>query len=333
VSPLAGPARKLLGVAYEPARDLFWSVFSFTERTAVVWLAVYVLVALCVYLQSERRRNTPLLRGFVRYLVPRELYTHRSARADYLYFIVDKILFVAALGTLAVSGSWVTEELLETFPVEIEPQRAWASAFITFAAFIAFDFAAFLWHFLTHRVPVLWAFHRVHHAVEVLTPISNYRDHPVDSLGRSLFQGVFVGVVQAAVQHLAPSARPLQVAGENVLYVPFFVFANARHSHVWLGFGQFWSRIFSSPAQHQCHHGTAPHHIDVNYGLVLSIWDWLGGTLYVPRRKEQVRYGLAGEERPFPTVLSMYLRPFADVCLLWTRRDAPRGFRLAGRRA
>lgn len=333
MSPLAGLGRRLLGVAYEPARDLFWSVFAFTERTAFAWVAVYVLVAFCVYVRSERDRNTPLVRGFARYLVPRGLYTHPSARADYLYFIVDKILFVAALGTLAVSGSWMTEELLEAFPVQMQPAQLWASAFVTIAAFLAFDFAAFLWHFLTHRVPVLWAFHRVHHAVEVLTPISNYREHPVDFLGRSLFQGVFVGVVQAAVLHLAPSARPLEVAGQSVLYIPFFVFANTRHSHVWLSFGQFWSRIFSSPAQHQCHHGTAPEHIDVNYGLVLSIWDWLGGTLYVPRGKEQVRYGLVGGQRPFPTVVSMYLRPFADVWLRWTRPPAGPELSLDRRRA
>jgi len=104
-----------------------------------------------------------------------------------------------------------------------------------------------------------------------------------------------------------------------MLYVPFFIFANARHSHVWLSFGPFWSRIFSSPAQHQCHHGTAPEHIDVNYGLVLSIWDGMAGTLYVPRGKEDVRYGLVGERRPFPTVRSMYLSPFRDAWLRWTR--------------
>ncbi|GAC1545947.1 MAG: sterol desaturase family protein [Myxococcales bacterium] len=320
MSTLAGPGRQLLGAAYEPVRDLFWSVFAFTERTTIVWIASYVLIALFVYVRNERDKNEPLLRGFVRYLFPRELYAHPSAKADYLYFVVDKVLFVAALGALGVSGALVARKLLAVFPVPAQAPRLWASAVLTVFAFVAFDFGAFLWHFLTHRVPVLWAFHRVHHAVEVLTPISNYRDHPVDTLGRSVVQGVCVGVVQAAVMHLIPSARPLEVAGENVLYVPFFIFANARHSHVWLSFGDFWSRVFSSPAQHQCHHGIAPEHIDVNYGLVLSIWDGIAGTLYVPRGKEQVRYGLVGERRPFPTVRSMYLLPFRDAWRHWAGR-------------
>jgi sterol desaturase/sphingolipid hydroxylase (fatty acid hydroxylase superfamily) len=324
VTPLAGPARELLGPAYEPLRNLFWSVFALTERTAIPWIAVYVLVALFVYLRSERDSSTSLVHGFVAYLFPRELYAHRSAKADYTYFVVDKVLFAGALGALAVSASWVTDRLLDVFPVQQTTPTLRASGVLTLAAFIAFDFAAFLWHLLTHRVPILWAFHRVHHAVEVLTPISNYRDHPIDTLGRSLFQGAFTGAVQAAVLHILPSARPLEVAGQNLLYVPFFVLANARHSHVWLSFGAFWSRIFSSPAQHQCHHGTAPEHIDVNYGLVLSIWDWLAGTLYVPRGREKVDYGLIGEQQPFPTVLSMYVRPFRDAWIHWNRARAHR---------
>ena len=60
---------------------------------------------------------------------------------------------------------------------------------------------------------------------------------------------------------------------------------------------------------------------ELNDTVVLSIWDGLWGTLYVPRAKEEVRYGLVGETRPFPTVLSMYLRPFADC---WSRWKADR---------
>ena len=32
------------------------------------------------------------------------------------------------------------------------------------------DYTLYLWHVLTHKVPVLWRFHRVHHADLDLTP-------------------------------------------------------------------------------------------------------------------------------------------------------------------
>jgi sterol desaturase/sphingolipid hydroxylase (fatty acid hydroxylase superfamily) len=327
---LADTARQFLGANYEPARDFFWSIFALTERTTAVWMACYLLLALLVYARGERKPGEAFLAGFRRYLFPKEVYAHPSARADFVYFAVEKVLFFAALETLAVSGDLITVRLLQWFPVRSATAGGWwATGLMTLAAFLAFDLGAFVWHFLTHRVQVLWAFHRVHHSAEVLTPISNYREHPVDSLGRALVQGAFVGAAQAAVLHLAPWARPLEAWGLNAVYLPFFVFSNARHSHVWVGFGRFWSHVFNSPAQHQCHHGTAPEHIDVNYGLVLSLWDWLAGTLYVPLGREEVRYGLVGEQQPFPTVLSMYVRPFHDAWLRLTKRGAQERYRLS----
>jgi sterol desaturase/sphingolipid hydroxylase (fatty acid hydroxylase superfamily) len=320
--PLREAARAALGPCYGPLRDLFWSAFAFTERTTAVWIAAYVLLAFAVYAKSERKAGEPLLAGFRRYLLPRAIYAHPSAKADYLYFVVDKLVFFGGLAALAGSGGVVTSKLLLLLPAAPRATPSlWASILLTVLAFVAFDLGAFVWHYLTHRVQVLWAFHRVHHAAEVLTPLSNYREHPVDTLGRSLVQGALVGAVEAALLHSLPSAKPLEVCGVNALYLPFFVFANARHSHVWVSFGRFWSHLFNSPAQHQCHHGTDSRHIDVNYGLVLSIWDWMAGSLYVPLRKEEVRYGLVGEERPFPTLSSMYLRPFRDAWLRLRRHS------------
>ena len=314
-------ARHLLGPLFAPVRDLFWSAFAMTERTTAVWLAAYLLVAFAVYLASQRLSGEPPWRGFWRYLFPTEIYAHPSARADSWYFAVNKVLFCCGLGTFALSGDLVTERLLRAWPAPARSGGAlWAAALLTVAVFVAFDFGAFFWHLLSHRIPVIWAFHRVHHSVEVLTPLSNYREHPVDALGRTLFQGALVGVTQAALVHLFPGARPLEAFGLNAVYLPFFFFANARHSHVWVSYGARLSRIFSSPAQHQCHHGIAPEHVDVNFGLALSVWDWLWGTLYVPQGHHRVVYGLIGEQRPFPTIVSMYLLPFRDAWL--AARDA-----------
>lgn len=307
-------ARNALGPIYGPLRDLCWSVFGLSERTAALWLACHALVGLAIYLRSERGPGNPSWAGFLRSLFPREIYAHPSARADYVFFAVDKLVIFATLAILPLSGDAVTREILSLVPAQpAAAARPWGTVLMTVAVFLAFDLGAFVWHFLTHRVRVLWAFHRVHHAAEVLTPLSNYREHPVDSIGRSLVQGALIGVAQAALRLALPSAQPLEVFGINAVYVPFFVLANARHSHLWVGFGRVWSRVFISPAQHQCHHGTAPRHIDVNYGLVLAVWDSVSGSLYVPREREEVRYGLVGETQPFPTVLSMYLRPFRDA--------------------
>src|SRR5438094_778580 len=50
------------------------------------------------------------------------------------------------------------------------------------ALFLALEFAYWFDHYLSHKVPLLWEFHRVHHSAEVLTPFTNSRVHPIDSL-------------------------------------------------------------------------------------------------------------------------------------------------------
>ena len=76
------------------------------------WFALYVAVSLaigCIVFYFEARHDPRLEeQGLFRYLFPREIYTHRSALADYRFFLVNKLLFALAFGALvAVSSSSV----------------------------------------------------------------------------------------------------------------------------------------------------------------------------------------------------------------------------------
>jgi sterol desaturase/sphingolipid hydroxylase (fatty acid hydroxylase superfamily) len=79
------------------------------------------------------------------------------------------------------------------------------------------------------------------------------------------------------------------------------------------------SHILSSPAQHQIHHGSEPRHFDKNFGLMFSLWDWIAGTLYVPRAVEQVRFGLSGREHEeYNSLWRLYSLPFVKAkAVLW----------------
>ena len=120
---LADTARQFLGANYEPARDFFWSLFALSERTTAAWIACYLLLALLVFARDERRPGEAFLAGFRRYLFPKEVYAHPSARADFVYFAGEKVLFFVALETLAVSGDLVTVRLLQAAQLERVPDR------------------------------------------------------------------------------------------------------------------------------------------------------------------------------------------------------------------
>jgi len=59
------------------------------------------------------------------------------------------------------------------------------------------------------------------------------------------------------------------------------------------------------------HHSIAPEHLYKNLGVSFSVWDWLFGTLYIPRQREQLTFGLeAGASQAHPSLWKVYTEPF-----------------------
>ena len=83
---------------------------------------------------------------------------------------------------------------------------------------------------------------------------------------------------------------------------------------MWLSYGLVLSHIFISPAQHQIHHSIEARHFGHNVGFALAIWDWMFGTLYVPKERETFDMGLGdGTESTFHSVTGMYFQPFINL--------------------
>jgi hypothetical protein len=193
----------------------------------------------------------------------------------------------------------------------------------TVASVLAMDLGLFLAHYLQHRVPVLWEFHKVHHSAQVLTPLTAYRMHPVDDVLAMSLSGLFAGVVLGTFNFLQPgNAGAATVLGLNAaLFLYYASGYNLRHSHVWLSYGSVLSRVFISPAQHQIHHSKAPQHFDKNFGFIFAFWDVWFGSLYVPRAKEHIEVGLPDrEDEAYSSVLALYLLPFKRSATTGARR-------------
>ena len=181
--------------------------------------------------------------------------------------------------------------------------------------FLAYELAYWLDHALSHKVPVLWEFHKVHHTAEVLTPLTVFRVHPIDTLVFANISALVLGLTGAGLQHLLGSAAaPFALSGSNVVLVGFvFLTVHLQHSHVWISFRGLAGRVFLSPAHHQIHHSADPIHFNRNFGSCLSVWDWLFGTLCLPaKRREALTFGAevrAGAASPH-SVAGVLLAPF-----------------------
>ena len=136
--------------------------------------------------------------------------------------------------------------------------------------FVLRDFIQYWTHRLLHRVPRLWAFHKVHHSVEQMGFAAHLRYHWMET------------VVYRGVQYL-----PLAMIGfgiQEFFIIDMFALGigHLNHANVRIPMGPL-RYLFNSSQMHIWHHGKKlPSRYGVNYGISLSVWDWVFRTAYWP---------------------------------------------------
>ncbi|MEE4155201.1 MAG: sterol desaturase family protein [Erythrobacter sp.] len=272
---------------------------AFTSPTLRVF-PIYLLVtfALGAAIHRYRKIKTPLLG----WLVPRSIYLHPSHLVDLKIFLFGRI--VAALGVFQVVAvaSFLAAFLASLGPTISNTQQLHPLVTALLLLAVA-DFSTYWVHRAHHQSRIIWPFHALHHSAEVLTPLTLYRKHPIYDLISAGVRALLLGLLQGCLLLLIGQQPTVStIAGANLFYVLFnLTGANLRHTHVWLSYGPLLEHVLISPAQHQIHHSRAPQHHDRNYGEVFAIWDWMFGTLYVPRENETIEFGLADEHgNPLP---------------------------------
>ncbi len=67
--------------------------------------------------------------------------------------------------------------------------------------FLAIELGYWTAHFAMHRIPALWEFHKVHHSAEVLTPLTEWRQHPLELMLFPVVIGATTAAVRAPMLH------------------------------------------------------------------------------------------------------------------------------------
>jgi sterol desaturase/sphingolipid hydroxylase (fatty acid hydroxylase superfamily) len=287
--------QKLLTAIREPWRYLTDA----DERLYWPYLLGSLALAAVAFLLQRRRGE----RSAWRYLFPRRVWLHPSALADYRMVVVNAFIKVILLGVFLLStveiAQWIYQALAQAWGRQpaLQWERGTVRVAYTLSLFVAWDLSRYVVHRLLHAVPFLWAFHKVHHSAEVLTPVTLYRAHPIESLLFSL-RGVLVaaGLMGLFFYFFGGAATQYDLVGINALGFVFNLMgANLRHSHIWIGYGPWLERLFISPAQHQLHHARGPDGFNRNFGTWLAIWDWALGSLRLSGRRRSLQFGLAPE--------------------------------------
>ncbi len=140
---------------------------------------------------------------------------------------------------------------------------AWPLWVEVLLAILVLDFAIWGQHLITHKVPLFWRFHRMHHADRDMDVTTALRFHPVEILAS---MGLKIGLVYA----LGPQAVAVVLFEVILNGTALFNHSNLRLPR-WLDCALRW--VLVTPDMHRVHHSVQRAEHDSNYGFALSIWD------------------------------------------------------------
>lgn len=298
----------------EIAQVAMSKISGFTDNANLRHFWIYVLCGMIIAIIAHRIGGDE--RKFHTVFFRKEVWRSRSAFIDYTVLMLNPIIFVFALDWL-LKSLWTLVPLIANSIRDLgaelptEGGSVWVAVALTVTLYLVNDFMRWWLHYLQHKVPLLWEFHKIHHSAEHLNFATAERFHPFDTVffsfgsitSAAIVNGLFLGF-------FGDQLTVYQLGGANVIYFGSNLIGGVlRHSPAWVSYGPRIERWLISPAMHQIHHSSDPKHWDKNMGGGLAIWDRMGGTLYVPEGREELKFGIGEETGEYQSLYGVYVEP------------------------
>ena len=170
--------------------------------------------------------------------------------------------------------------------IEIGQLPGWTQLLILF---VLADFIQWNIHRLLHRVPVLWEFHKVHHSVKEMGFAAHLRFHWMET------------VIYKSIQYIPLAMIGFGISDFFIVHMIAVVIGHLNHSNLNISYGPL-KYLLNNPVMHIWHHSKKlpQGSYGVNFGLSLSIWDYLFGTAWIPESGRDIELGFEKDEN-FPT--------------------------------
>ena len=265
-------------------------------------ISAFVIASGFLIWKRHQRAKDLKLAVLLRALFPWRKLWSKSHRVDISFALLNTSVLATVIGVALLSYNAVCAVVIDGLVTTFGPASPTvlpalaAQIILTVALFLAVEFAYWFDHYISHRIPFLWEFHRVHHEAEVLTPLTAFRVHPVDTIVYFNIKAICLGLTNGGLGYVfGANIHQFTIWDVNVLVVlAIHLVVHLQHTHVWIPFTGLFGHVMMSPAHHQVHHSMNPAHFNKNLGGVLAIYDWLFGTLHVPAKTpEKLTFGVA----------------------------------------
>ncbi|MEO9964546.1 MAG: sterol desaturase family protein [Reichenbachiella sp.] len=212
---------------------------------------------------------------------------------DAFYMFFNFFLFsLVAFAGLSQVGVELLSELLEWFgitnlvAIEVGNLPGWLQLVILF---VVKDFVEWLVHRLLHWSPRLWEFHKVHHSVKQMGFAAHLRYHWMEN------------IIYKSLEYIPLALIGFSLTDFFMVHMIAIAIGHWNHANFNVDLGPF-KYIFNNPAMHIWHHAKhlpEDRRYGVNFGISLSIWDYIFGTNYIPMDGRDIEIGFPDDER-FP---------------------------------
>jgi len=150
-------------------------------------------------------------------------------------------------------------------------------------SYIVWEFSHFIYHYLAHKIRLLWCLHSTHHAPESMNLSVTY--------AHFFLEAPYANMIRASICIL------FGVNPETFIIIMFIDGIWGAFIHVSENFikdvnlGPL-NRIILMPSHHRVHHGKNPVYMDTNFCSLLNIWDHAFGTFKEEEKDIPLEYGI-----------------------------------------
>ena len=226
---------------------------------------------------------------------------------DAFYLLWNYFLFsLIAYNALSMVGVALFQDFLGLFgiknmvAIQVVNWPKWTQLLFIF---VLRDFMQWNIHRLLHHTPWMWEFHKVHHSTQQMGFAALLRYHWMEN------------VIYRTLEYIPLAMIGFGINDFFIVHIFTLVTGQLGHANLYLPLGKL-KYLLNGPQMHLWHHAKNlpdSHPTGFNYGITLSVWDYIFRTNYWPSNDANLAVGLPDADHFPADFISQMWQPFERI--------------------